>query len=657
MTTSVDILFKELPAMSQASDRISRPDVAPAGSDYGRDRSDEVSNRNNDYRNEKSFSDHLENHDAPKERSVWPNERSVRNEQQTSTSDKPTETATDKPADPQNVEVSEKAKPTEAKNEPAPSSDVTDKTTHASDAPSSNVAHVENAPADIAPSFTTKDLLLAEKTPEKAILMSNENSALKNVKSENIVIPENALGTVKVTGDSNPENQSQNNDKNGNNVDKGLTIAAASNNENASINSPIFAPTNGENSSQSDIKSPTLDIKGQGQNTPQSDPQVALNSAFIKGATVDTDTGITTSSVKSENPLNAGADVDNKAQKVPANNASGVSEKVAEILRDNGIGKTVAAAPEKPVVEPIHEEIGVAVSAMAKAMQNEIASADLMEKPVPVPETVAVESTKVLPFAHIQSQNTAQNSKSSTKKSGNSVSAIKATSGASAQASANAAQNAMQNAASSSALLGAQKSDIQLDTGLLGQQFDQATGQSLAPNGQASLSTGSMLAAQDVNFQKALSSVTAAAKSDAPMNAKMVNEQITIAINKNVVKGLNNFSIRLNPAELGQVDIKLEFGADGKMQASMMVENEKTLAMLQRDQSSLEKALQDAGINLSNKNLSFSLMKQNQENNARKFAGMGNSSNDDAGIDELTELGSMQEIRMAYSNQALDISV
>ena len=141
------------------------------------------------------------------------------------------------------------------------------------------------------------------------------------------------------------------------------------------------------------------------------------------------------------------------------------------------------------------------------------------------------------------------------------------------------------------------------------------------------------------------------------MNAKMINEQITVAINKNVVKGLNNFSIRLHPAELGQVDIKLEFAADGKMHAAMMVESEKTLTMLQRDQTSLEKALQDAGIKLSNKEMNFSLMKQNQENNANKFAGMTGSPQIDGEIDELTEIGSMQDIRMAYSNQTLDISV
>ncbi|MBL4601916.1 MAG: flagellar hook-length control protein FliK [Emcibacteraceae bacterium] len=138
--------------------------------------------------------------------------------------------------------------------------------------------------------------------------------------------------------------------------------------------------------------------------------------------------------------------------------------------------------------------------------------------------------------------------------------------------------------------------------------------------------------------------------------AKMINEQISVAISKNIIKGQNNFNIRLKPAELGQVEIRIEFLSDGKMQASMMVENEKTLSMLQRDQSVLEKALQDAGINLSNKNMNFSLMKQDQQQ-SQKFAGLNNPANDDGSFEDMAQTETMQEIRMGYSNQAIDISV
>ena len=88
----------------------------------------------------------------------------------------------------------------------------------------------------------------------------------------------------------------------------------------------------------------------------------------------------------------------------------------------------------------------------------------------------------------------------------------------------------------------------------------------------------------------------------------------------------------------------------------MTVENEKTLTMLQRDQGMLEKALQDAGINLSNKNMNFSLMKQGQQQN-QKFSSFDGTANEDGSFEDLAQLGTLQEIRMGYSNQAIDISV
>ncbi len=93
------------------------------------------------------------------------------------------------------------------------------------------------------------------------------------------------------------------------------------------------------------------------------------------------------------------------------------------------------------------------------------------------------------------------------------------------------------------------------------------------------------------------------------------------------------------------------------MNASMIVENERTLTMLQRDQGALEKALQDAGLNMSGKNMNFSLMKQNQENRADDFANLGNSHGDDSANEEISPMAAMEQASMGYSNQAIDISV
>ena len=53
--------------------------------------------------------------------------------------------------------------------------------------------------------------------------------------------------------------------------------------------------------------------------------------------------------------------------------------------------------------------------------------------------------------------------------------------------------------------------------------------------------------------------------------------------------------------------MKLEFGDDGLMKAHLSVEKPETLNMLQKDAQSLERMLADAGINLDDSALSFSL--------------------------------------------------
>ncbi|NYZ11471.1 hypothetical protein HL658_02830 [Azospirillum sp. RWY-5-1] len=90
----------------------------------------------------------------------------------------------------------------------------------------------------------------------------------------------------------------------------------------------------------------------------------------------------------------------------------------------------------------------------------------------------------------------------------------------------------------------------------------------------------------------------------APMG---VHDQIAVHIQKNVKDGNDQFTIQLRPDELGRIDIRLEFGQDGKVSASVAVERPQTLEMLQRDSRGLERALQEAGLNADSDSLSFSL--------------------------------------------------
>jgi flagellar hook-length control protein FliK len=77
--------------------------------------------------------------------------------------------------------------------------------------------------------------------------------------------------------------------------------------------------------------------------------------------------------------------------------------------------------------------------------------------------------------------------------------------------------------------------------------------------------------------------------------------------------GARHFDIRLDPADLGRVDVRLTVDDAGKAQATLSVEKPQTLELLQKDQGHLERALKDAGLDLSQNGLSFSLKGQQQQ--------------------------------------------
>ncbi|KZL18006.1 Flagellar hook-length control protein FliK [Pseudovibrio axinellae] len=74
--------------------------------------------------------------------------------------------------------------------------------------------------------------------------------------------------------------------------------------------------------------------------------------------------------------------------------------------------------------------------------------------------------------------------------------------------------------------------------------------------------------------------------------------------------GVNRFEIRLDPRELGGVDVSLEFSKDGRLRAHLVVERPETLELLQKDQRGLEKALQEAGVESEKSSLQFSLRQE-----------------------------------------------
>ncbi|MBU6298268.1 MAG: flagellar hook-length control protein FliK [Alphaproteobacteria bacterium] len=86
--------------------------------------------------------------------------------------------------------------------------------------------------------------------------------------------------------------------------------------------------------------------------------------------------------------------------------------------------------------------------------------------------------------------------------------------------------------------------------------------------------------------------------------------------------GIKHFDIRMDPPELGGVQVRLSVDNSGKTQATLIVDRPQTLQLLQNDSANLARSLADAGVNLSNNGLNFSLRSGQERQN-----GNGSSSN------------------------------
>ena len=91
--------------------------------------------------------------------------------------------------------------------------------------------------------------------------------------------------------------------------------------------------------------------------------------------------------------------------------------------------------------------------------------------------------------------------------------------------------------------------------------------------------------------------------------------------------GLKQFDIRMDPPELGRVDVHLSIDDSGKVQAHLSADQPQTLALLQKDSSVLRGALRDAGLNMAQNGLNFSLKGQNpqQQNTGNGATSRGRS--------------------------------
>jgi flagellar hook-length control protein FliK len=104
---------------------------------------------------------------------------------------------------------------------------------------------------------------------------------------------------------------------------------------------------------------------------------------------------------------------------------------------------------------------------------------------------------------------------------------------------------------------------------------------------------------------------------------------IAVEIAAQAKAGNNRFEIRLDPPELGRIDVRLDVDQDGNVKSRLVIERSDTYDLLRKDSSTLERALQQAGLKTSDNGLEFTLRDQGS---AQREARDQNQRNTERGI-------------------------
>jgi flagellar hook-length control protein FliK len=121
-------------------------------------------------------------------------------------------------------------------------------------------------------------------------------------------------------------------------------------------------------------------------------------------------------------------------------------------------------------------------------------------------------------------------------------------------------------------------------------------------------------------------SFTAAPATGAPVPVS----GLAVEIAASVQSGKTRFELRLDPADLGRIDVRIDVDRSGQVTSHLTVEKPETLSMLRQDAPQLQQALSDAGLKTSSNGLQFSLRDQsasgqqnwqdnNQSSNAQRL--------------------------------------
>jgi flagellar hook-length control protein FliK len=140
-------------------------------------------------------------------------------------------------------------------------------------------------------------------------------------------------------------------------------------------------------------------------------------------------------------------------------------------------------------------------------------------------------------------------------------------------------------------------------------------------------------------------------------------EQVSVQIQHGVRDNNDRINVRLYPAALGKVEVKLELSPDRTVHAVVSAEKPETLDLLARDARILQRALEDAGLQTDSNSLSFQLS-DGGDGAAQRFAGQQSGSfpetTGDTATDTAADLALAEaspEPRRAAHDGVLDVEI
>ncbi|MCO5130105.1 MAG: flagellar hook-length control protein FliK [Xanthobacteraceae bacterium] len=181
--------------------------------------------------------------------------------------------------------------------------------------------------------------------------------------------------------------------------------------------------------------------------------------------------------------------------------------------------------------------------------------------------------------------------------------------------------------------------------------------QSMSPDAMSSL--GAPLATQQTPTVATVPAAQPQSAATAATNLAIPVGGLAVEIAASARAGNSRFEIRLDPAELGRIDVRLDVDRHGQITSHLTVEKPETLAMLRQDAPQLQRALEDAGLKTGQDSLQFSLRDQSSGNQNHGDAErrphrlvIG-----DAGVTSIAATANTTYIHAAGASRSLDIRV